>query len=181
MNCEKIVTGPDHSHFSPGLQFLICSEPAAFRNEKKDFTILRRWVFGPLCGPEYFHSRIMAIYPHAPSGNAGIGWGHISDTAHIFWGVATEILFLAALAFATRAFDKQFFRYYASTFMILLVFGVLIFKDAPGIAANLPTPYIGIRERINIRVFLLWVIVLAFTILKIDKAAGNNYRAEKIP
>jgi hypothetical protein len=38
--------------------------------------------------------------------------------------------------------------------------------DGPRIAANLPTPWVGLWERINIGVFLLWVVVLAIALLR---------------
>jgi hypothetical protein len=34
------------------------------------------------------------------------------------------------------------------------------------IAANPPTPWVGVWERINISVFLLWVVVLAVALLR---------------
>jgi hypothetical protein len=51
--------------------------------------------------------------------------------------------------------------------VVLFVFGVLTFLDAPGIAKNQPTPLIGVWERINIGVFLLWVVVAAVALLRI--------------
>jgi len=36
---------------------------------------------------------------------------------------------------------------------------------APRLSGNQPTPLIGVWERINIAVFLLWVIVLAIALL----------------
>jgi pimeloyl-ACP methyl ester carboxylesterase len=44
---------------------------------------------------------------------------------------------------------------------VLLAFGALTFLEAPRLGANLPTPWIGLWERINISVFLPWVVVLA--------------------
>jgi hypothetical protein len=49
-----------------------------------------------------------------------------------------------------------------------LVFGVLTFLEAPGVAATRPTPLIGVWERINIGVFLLWVVVLAVVLVPGD-------------
>ena len=61
--------------------------------------------------------------------------------------------------------------YSLATLAILAAFGALTFLDAPRIAANLPTPWIGVWERINIGVFLLWVVVLATTLLRVKDAA----------
>jgi hypothetical protein len=44
---------------------------------------------------------------------------------------------------------------------VLLAFGGLTFVEAPQLQMNLPTPWIGLWERINITVFLLWVVMLA--------------------
>lgn len=108
-----------------------------------------------------------------------VGGGTFSDTLHISLGVATEILFLVALVSAARAFDKPFFLYSISTLVILLVFGGLTFKEAPGIATNQPTPFIGIWERINIGVFLFWIIVLAFKLLKMNIPKVKDDQFEK--
>ena len=59
-----------------------------------------------------------------------------------------------------------------------MVFGVLTFLDAPGIAANLPTPWIGVWERINVGVFLLWVVVLATALLRTGDAAFMTHRRD---
>ena len=89
-----------------------------------------------------------------------------SDTMHIALGVATEVLYVAALVFAAAALGKPFRLYSVITLVALLLFGTLTFLDAPGIAANQPTPWIGVWERINIGVFLLWVVVLAMLLLR---------------
>ncbi len=47
-----------------------------------------------------------------------------------------------------------------------VMFGMLIGKETPDLQANLPTPYIGIWERINIAAFMLWVVVFATVLLR---------------
>ena len=49
--------------------------------------------------------------------------------------------------------------------VILVSFGALTGWDGPRVAANLPTPWIGVWERISIGAFLLWVVVLAVPLL----------------
>ncbi len=61
------------------------------------------------------------------------------------------------------------FFYSIGTFVVLFIFGVLTFLDAPGIAKNQPTPLIGLWERINIGVFLLWVVVLGIVLLRVQE------------
>ncbi|HTR28229.1 MAG TPA: DUF998 domain-containing protein [Puia sp.] len=108
------------------------------------------------------------VWPFAPMHlreTLAAGGPSFSDTVHLSLGAVTEILYLFALGFASRAFGKSFRVYSIATFIVLLIFGTLTFLEAPGVAANKPTPMIGIWERINIGVFLLWVIVLAGILL----------------
>ena len=50
--------------------------------------------------------------------------------------------------------------------VLLIVFGVLTGLGSPGIAENLPTPLLGVWERINIGVFMVWLMVLAAVLLR---------------
>jgi hypothetical protein len=45
--------------------------------------------------------------------------------------------------------------------LALLVFALLTFRESPAIDRNEPTPLIGVWERMNIGVFLIWTVVLA--------------------
>jgi len=94
------------------------------------------------------------------------GGGTFSDTAHLALGGVTEVLYLLALGFAAAALGKAFRIYSIATVAILVVFGVLMLRDAPGVSANEPTPLLGVWERINIGVFIAWIIVLAVALLR---------------
>ena len=89
------------------------------------------------------------------------GGGTWSDTAHVVLGSVTVFLMFLAIGFGATAFGKRFRLYSIASIVVLLAFGALTFLEAPGVQANLPTPWIGLWERINISVFLLWVVVLA--------------------
>jgi Protein of unknown function (DUF998) len=83
-----------------------------------------------------------------------------SDTAHVVLGGVTVFLMFLAIGFGAAAFGKRFRLYSIATIVVLLVFGGLTFLEAPRLQANLPTPWIGLWEPINISVFLLWVVML---------------------
>jgi hypothetical protein len=93
------------------------------------------------------------------------GGGTLSDTLHVVLGAVTVFLMFVAIGFGATAFGKRFRWYSIATIVALLAFGALTFLEAPGLQANLPTPWIGLWERINITVFLLWVVVLAAMLL----------------
>jgi len=109
------------------------------------------------------------IWPFAPMHlreTLASGGATFSDTLHIALGAVTELLYLLALGFTAAALGRPFRLYSIITFVILLFFGILTFLEAPAIATNQPTPLIGLWERINIGVFLLWVVVLAIVLLR---------------
>jgi len=93
----------------------------------------------------------------------------LTDTLHIIWAMMTLLLMMLIMGFGAAAFGKVFRIYTIITFVVFIVFGVLIGVEAPGIPKNLPTPRIGIWERINIGAFMLWVIVLAIVLLQRKK------------
>lgn len=70
--------------------------------------------------------------------------------------------------------NKFMNNYSIATLVIFVVLGVLTTLEAPRIAANLPRPWIGVWERINIGAFLLWVVALAVTVWRNPAAAAER-------
>ena len=101
------------------------------------------------------------------------GGGTLTDTMHIVWSVVTVALMMFEMGFAAAAFDRRFRRYSIATMVVLFVFGALTFRSAPGVAANLPTPWLGVWERINVLGFMLWQAVLAIALLRPHAAQSH--------
>ena len=104
------------------------------------------------------------LWPFAPMHQRDVlaaGGGTPSDTLHQVLAAVTVFLMFLAIGFGATAFGKRFRLYSIVTIVVLLVFGGLTFLEAPRLQMNLPTPWIGLWERINISVFLLWVVTLA--------------------
>jgi hypothetical protein len=100
----------------------------------------------------------------------------LTDTLHIVWTFVTVILMMLTIGFGAAALGTGFRRYSIATLVILVAFGMLTGFDGPRIAANLPTPWIGVWERINIGTFLLWVAVLALTLWRLPATRGQLSR-----
>lgn len=90
----------------------------------------------------------------------------LTDTYHIVFTIITVSLMMVTVAFGAAAFGKPFRRYSIITLLILVIFGALAGLAAPRIALNLPTPYVGIWERISIGAYLTWVAVLSIKLLR---------------
>lgn len=89
----------------------------------------------------------------------------LTDALHVAFAMAWLLLMLLAMAFAAAALGKRFRLYSLATLAVFILFGTLSGMDGPQVAANLPTPWVGLWERINIGASLVWVVVLAITLL----------------
>jgi hypothetical protein len=98
----------------------------------------------------------------------------LTDTLHIVFTMATVLLMMLAIGFGAGAFGRRFRRYSIATLVILVAFGALTGLEGPRVAANLPTPWIGVWERINIGAYLQWVVVLAASLLRAPETARGR-------
>lgn len=90
----------------------------------------------------------------------------LTDTLHIVWSAAAVLLMVLTMAFAAGAFGRRFRNFTIATLAVLIAFGALAGLDGPRLAANLPTPWIGVWERISIGAFFVWMTVLAVVLLR---------------
>jgi len=88
--------------------------------------------------------------------------GNYSDIMHGVFTIVGVFLCMLPAMIAGAAEFKGRFRYYTIVTIILFVgFGVLAGLHQPNYVLNLPTPMMGIYERINIYGYLLWIILFA--------------------
>jgi hypothetical protein len=90
----------------------------------------------------------------------------LTDSLHIAWAIVTVLTMITMMGLGAMAFGKRFRAYTIVSIFLHIVFGILTSLDASNIPVNGPTPWIGIWERINIGIFMLWVIVLATVLLR---------------
>jgi hypothetical protein len=93
--------------------------------------------------------------------------GNYSDIMH---GIVTAVgvfLFMFPAMIAGAIAFKGIFRIYSIVTMTLFIFfGILTGTMQPQYAANLPTPMMGIWERINIYGYMIWIMILSIILLK---------------
>ena len=92
--------------------------------------------------------------------------GTLTDNMHAILTGVGVLFILLAIVFGATAFGKRFRLYSIVTIVILVVFGVLAGLNGPQMAANLPTPWLGVWERINIFGYMLWSVVFAIALLR---------------
>jgi len=90
----------------------------------------------------------------------------LTDTLHIVWSGVTVLLMMVIMVVGAASLGRWFRLYTIATLVLLTFFGYLTARLGPNIALDLPTPFIGVWERILIALFMLWVVVLAFVLLR---------------
>jgi hypothetical protein len=109
------------------------------------------------------------IFPMRPREALAAGEGTLRNTMHIPATAVMSLFIVLAMGFGATLLEKRFRYYSYGTIAILLVFGVLASLQAGQMAANEPTPWMGIEERINIYATMLWVAALAIGLLRAQK------------
>jgi hypothetical membrane protein len=95
------------------------------------------------------------------------GTGSVSgDLPHIVLTGVIVLFILSAIGLGASLYGRRWRLYSYATLLILLVSGAWTGFDATRLAAQQPTPWLGVAERINIGAYLLWVLVLAIAILR---------------
>lgn len=90
----------------------------------------------------------------------------LTDAMHITLGAVDALLYLAILGFGAAAFGRRFRLYSILTIAVVLGFGAWTNSYIPAVAAGVPTPGLGVVERIMLGAFLVWVVVLAGILLR---------------
>jgi hypothetical protein len=94
---------------------------------------------------------------------------NISDTLHAaFTVVGVFFCMLPAMVLGAVALGKRFRIFTIVIILIFFVAAVWTFSDADRIGANLPTPWLGLQERINAFSYMLWIAVLSITLLRAE-------------
>jgi uncharacterized protein DUF998 len=120
------------------------------------------------------HASLGLLWPFAPMHQRDVLAAGGGTPLHQVLAAVTVFLMFLAIGFSATAFGTRFRLYSIITIVVLLTFGGLTFLEAPRLQANLPTPWIGLWERINISVFLLWVVILAVVLWRTGAAKGQD-------
>jgi hypothetical protein len=94
----------------------------------------------------------------------------LTDTMHIVLTSVIVVFTLLATGFGATAFGRRFRWYSIGTIGLLLVFGAVAGLQGSKLAAQEPTPWMGVFERINVYGYLLWMGILAITLLRDPKS-----------
>ena len=95
----------------------------------------------------------------------------LTDTLHLVGGAIALPLLLVIIGFGAAVFGKWYRLYSIATIAVMLAFGVWFGLDGAAITDNLATPWVGVKERISVYAYQLWLVVFAIALLRRQLAA----------
>ncbi|MCC7009940.1 MAG: DUF998 domain-containing protein [Acidobacteria bacterium] len=96
----------------------------------------------------------------------------LSGALHLAEGAAAMVVIFTAMGIAATAFGVRFRWYTIATVMLTLAFGAWSAMDTARVGQGLPTPWVGVKERIFWYSYQSWFAVLALTVLKAAPVSG---------
>jgi hypothetical protein len=106
----------------------------------------------------------------------GSGGDPAADVFHIALTMVLVLFIFASVGFGAAMRGRSFRLYSFATLLIMVVFGVLTGLEAPSIDSAEPSQWFGALERINIGAFLLWVVVLAMILWRVEPPSDLGVR-----
>jgi len=117
------------------------------------------------------------LVPLFPIQMRGVGVWTINETMHVTLTAITVVLIVVAMAFSARALGDRFFVYATVSIAVTLLAGAIAGMNGANLAANLPTPWMGVMERLSIFTYLAWVVTLAVVLMRLrDSGSTFNQR-----
>lgn len=93
-----------------------------------------------------------------------------TDVLHTLWALGTVVCILLGVGFGAAALGPRFRWYSIATLAVIVVFTGMTIMQGVHYLQGLPTPWMGVCERVAISAFLLWVVVLATILLRRGRA-----------
>ena len=106
----------------------------------------------------------------------------LTDTLHIVGGAIFAPLLLVVIALGTSVFGKWYRLYSIVTVLLMFAFVAWTAMDGAAMADNLATPWLGVKERIWVYAYQLWLVAFAIALLRQHPAASadNGSREEAL-
>jgi hypothetical protein len=98
----------------------------------------------------------------------------LTDTMHLIGTGVTVLLILLIIGFGGSADGRRWRFYSYATIVLLIVAGAWAAMATSQVEANLPTPWLGVKERINIYGYMLWLAMLALVRLRAEASAAAS-------
>ncbi len=110
--------------------------------------------------------------------NASETASSMTNILHILATVLTVLFILLIIGFGAFTNGKWFRFYSIVTLFTVLVAGIVTFLEASQSTTIQPIPWLGVTERLNIYGYMVWLAVLAITLLRAEQEQGSTNRSD---
>ncbi len=91
------------------------------------------------------------------------------NVMHAILSGALTVLFILCIVWSSRGAGGRWFRLYTyATLLVFFVVGVLSSQEGSRLMAGLPPSVLGLTERVNAYGYMLWVMMLAIVLLRVQ-------------
>jgi len=118
-------------------------------------------------------------FPMATREVMAAGQDTLRNQMHQWYGIGMPILFALAVGFGSRLLGRRFRYYSYATILVIFMAGLLMSQHNNALAANVPTPWLGVEERIVAYLPMLWYAVLAAGLLRAESAGSAAPRERR--
>lgn len=101
-----------------------------------------------------------------------------TDTLHIAFVVPTIILMLAFMSFGAAGLGRGFRIFTVLTVAAMLAAGALVGTEVGAIAQGLPTPWMGLVERVSVYAPLIWMSVFGLVLDRRRTGSGHELQQQ---
>ena len=98
----------------------------------------------------------------------------LTDTLHLVGGAIAGLLLLVTIGFGAAVFGKRYRVYSIATILVVVAFVAWMGIDGSRVVDDLATPWIGVKERIYVYAYQLWLVVFAVALLRQHLAASAD-------
>ena len=102
----------------------------------------------------------------------GMAWT-INETMHSLLTAITVFFIIGAIVFGSKTAGDRFRAYSIATIALTSGFGAWSGWIGRGLVQDLPTPWIGVAERVCIYSYLAWIAVFAVLMLRVKDQSGR--------
>jgi len=102
------------------------------------------------------------------------GQDTLRSTMHLPGTAVMALCILLAMGFGSRLLGKRFRYYSYATIATVLASGLLVATQVGQLAANQPTPWMGLEERVSSYGMMLWTALLAIGLLRAQATTARR-------
>jgi hypothetical protein len=124
-------------------------------------------IMGAVLVAHGLFSSLWYLFPMSQRQDIVAGTTSAHDVGHLAMAAGTVLFIVVELVLGAVALGRWFRIYSIASAVTILVFGAMTSAQVSNIADARATPFVGVYERVNVGSWMLWLAVLAVTLIRL--------------